>query len=101
MHSDFWPDHLFNPKNVLFLNFHNTTVDAGIASTTSDAVNVNAIMQQLNHGKLTRNEIQILIDFLLNKQQDTANVIHSDWSDDPIHKLRNQLDEKDRLLGEE
>lgn len=58
-------------------------------------------MQQLGHAELTRNEIQILIDFLLNKQQDTANVTHSDWSDDPIHKLRNQLDEKDRLLGEE
>lgn len=76
-------------------------VDAGVASTTSDAVNVNAIMQQLGRAELTRNEIQILIDFLLNKQQDTANVTHSDWSDDPIHKLRNQLDEKDRLLAEE
>lgn len=58
-------------------------------------------MQQLGRADLTRNEIQILIDFLLNKQQDTANVTHSDWSDDPIHKLRNQLDEKDRLLAEE
>lgn len=58
-------------------------------------------MQQLGRTELTRNEIQILIDFLLNKQQDTANVTHSDWSDDPIHKLRNQLEEKDRLLAEE
>lgn len=58
-------------------------------------------MQQLGRTELTRGEIQILIEFLLNKQQDTASVIHSDWSDDPIHKLRNQLDEKDRLLGEE
>lgn len=76
-------------------------VDAGIASTTSEAVNVNAIMQQLGRTELTRGEIQILIDFLLNKQQDTATVTHSDWSDDPIHKLRNQLDEKDRLLADE
>lgn len=50
---------------------------------------------------MTRGEIQILIDFLLNKQQDTATVTHSDWSDDPIHKLRNQLEEKDCLLAEE
>ncbi|XP_055315743.1 ribosome-binding protein 1 isoform X2 [Sitodiplosis mosellana] len=76
-------------------------VDAGVASSTSEAVNVNAIIQQLGRVELTRNEIQILIDFLLNKQQDTGSVIHSDWSDDPIHKLRNQLEEKDRLLAEE
>lgn len=84
----------------LFLSFR-SLVDAGVASSTSEAVNVNAIIQQLGRVELTRNEIQILIDFLLNKQQDTANVTHSDWSDDPIHKLRNQLEEKDRLLGEE
>lgn len=76
-------------------------VDAGVASSTSDAVNVNAIIQQLGKTELTRNEIQILIDFLLNKQQDTGSVTHSDWSDDPIHKLRNQLEEKDRSLAEE
>lgn len=58
-------------------------------------------MQRLGQAELTRNEIQILIDFLLNKQQDTASVTHSDWSDDPVHKLRNQLEEKDRLLTEE
>lgn len=55
----------------------------------------------MGHAELTRSEIQILIDFLLNKQQDTGNVTHSDWSDDPIHKLRNQLESKDRLLAEE
>lgn len=86
---------------ILFFSFRQNQVDAGVASIPSDAVNVNAIMQQLGRTELTRNEIQILIDFLLNKQQDTANVTHSDWSDDPIHKLRNQLDEKDRLLAEE
>lgn len=76
-------------------------VDAGVASTTSEAVNVNAIIHQLGRVELTRSEIQILIDFLLNKQQDTATVTHSDWSDDPVHKLRNQLEEKDRQLSEE
>lgn len=81
--------------------FLSRLVNAGVASSTSEAVNVNAIIQQLGRVELTRNEIQILIDFLLNKQQDTASVTHSDWSDDPIHKLRNQLEEKDRLLAEE
>lgn len=77
-------------------------VDAGVAAAGgSEAVNVNAIMQQLGRTELTRNEIQILIDFLLNKQQDTANVTHSDWSDDPLHKLRKQIEDTNRLLAEE
>lgn len=77
-------------------------VDAGVAAAAgADVVNVNAFMQQLGHSELTRNEIQILIDFLLNKQQDTSTAAHSDWSDDPIHKLRKQIDEKSRLLTEE
>lgn len=77
------------------------SVDAGVASSTVDEVNVNAIITLLGRSELTRSEIQILIDFLLNKQQDTANVTHSDWSDDIAHKLRKQLEEKDRVLTEE
>lgn len=76
-------------------------VDAGVASSTTDDVNVNVIMQFLGRTELTRGEIQILIDFLLNKQQDTINVTNCDWSDDIVQKLRKQLDEKDRQLGEE
>lgn len=55
----------------------------------------------LGRSELTRGEIQLLIDFLLNKQQDTANVTHSDWSDDIVQKLRRQIEEKDRALSEE
>lgn len=58
-------------------------------------------MKLLSRTELTRSEIQILIDFLLNKQQDTASVTHSDWSDDLVHKLRKQLEEKDRTIVEE
>lgn len=58
-------------------------------------------MKLLTRTELTRSEIQILIDFLLNKQQDTASVTHSDWSDDLVHKLRKQLEEKDRTIVEE
>lgn len=77
------------------------SVDAGVASSTVDEINVNAIITLLGRSELTRSEIQILIDFLLNKQQDTINVTHSDWSDDIAHKLRKQLEEKDRILTEE
>lgn len=91
-----------NSKENNVKHFVSITVDAGVAAFGgSEAVNVNAIMQQLGRTELTRNEIQILIEFLLNKQQDTANVIHSDWSDDPLHKLRKQIEEKDRLLADE
>lgn len=76
-------------------------VDAGVASSTSEAVNVNGIMKQLGRTELSRSEIQILIDFLLNKQQDTGNVVHSDWSDDPMSKIRKQMEETNRLLSEE
>lgn len=76
-------------------------VDAGVASPTTDAVSVNAIMKLLTRTELTRSEIQILIDFLLNKQQDTASVTHSDWSDDIVHKLRKQIEDKDRLMIDE
>lgn len=76
-------------------------VDAGVASTTTDDVNVNVIMQYLGRTELTRSEIQILIDFLLNKQQDSINVNNCDWSDDIVQKLRRQVEEKDRRLTEE
>lgn len=76
-------------------------VDAGVASTTTDDVNVNIIMQFLGRTELTRSEIQILIDFLLNKQQDSINVNNCDWSDDIVQKLRRQLEDKDRQLNEE
>lgn len=63
-------------------------------------MNVNAMIGMLGKVDLTRGEIQILIDYLLNKQQDTI-VNHSDWSDDIVQKLRKQLEEKDRELAEE
>lgn len=63
-------------------------------------MNVNAMIGMLGKVDLTRGEIQILIDYLLNKQQDTI-VNHSDWSDDIVQKLRKQLEDKDRELAEE
>lgn len=63
-------------------------------------MNVSAMIGMLGKVDLTRGEIQILIDYLLNKQQDTI-VNHSDWSDDIVQKLRKQLEDKDRELAEE
>lgn len=63
-------------------------------------MNVSAMIGMLGKVDLTRGEIQILIDYLLNKQQDTI-VNHSDWSDDIVQKLRRQLEDKDRELAEE
>ncbi len=63
-------------------------------------MNVSAMIGMLGKVDLTRGEIQILIDYLLNKQQDTI-VNHADWSDDIVQKLRKQLEDKDRELAEE
>ncbi|KAJ6635149.1 hypothetical protein Bhyg_13732, partial [Pseudolycoriella hygida] len=63
-------------------------------------MNVSAMIGMLGKVDLTRGEIQILIDYLLNKQQDTI-VNHSDWSDDIVQKLRKQLEEKSLQLAEE
>lgn len=64
------------------------------------AMNVSAMIGMLGNVDLTRGEIQILIDYLLNKQQDTI-VNHADWSDDIVQKLRKQLEDKERELAEE
>lgn len=65
-----------------------------------DDMSVNTIMSLLGKAELTRSEIQILIDYLLNKQQDnTSN--HSEWSDDIVQKLKRQLADKEKILAEE
>lgn len=57
----------------------------------------------LSKAELTRSEIQILIDFLLNKQQDTITVNHSEWCEgrsDVLLKLKKQLSEKENSVIE-
>ncbi|XP_055377395.1 interaptin isoform X2 [Condylostylus longicornis] len=66
----------------------------------NDVIGVNYLIQLFAKAELNRNDIQILIDFLLNKQQDTAAVAH-EWSDDMVTKLRKQLTEKEKALQEE
>lgn len=71
------------------------------ADLKDEQPSVNMLMHSLGRAELTRSEIQLLIDYLLNKQQDTIAVNHSDWSDDIVQKLKKQLGEKDKQLAEE
>ena len=66
----------------------------------NDTIGVSLLMNLFRRAELNRSEIQILIDYLLNKQQDMPNS-HSEWSDDICQKLKRQLEEKERLLAEE
>ena len=60
-------------------------------------------MPLVQKAALSRSEIQILIDQLLNKQLDNSSE-HSEWTEgrtDPVIKLKKQLAEKEKALFEE
>ncbi|XP_052846296.1 putative uncharacterized protein DDB_G0271606 isoform X2 [Drosophila gunungcola] len=71
-----------------------------LADHQNQTIGVNALMNVFSRAELNRSEIQILIDYLLNKQQDMPSS-HSEWSDDICQKLKRQLEEKEKLLAEE
>ncbi|XP_041675397.1 putative uncharacterized protein DDB_G0271606 isoform X2 [Drosophila eugracilis] len=71
-----------------------------LADHQNQTIGVNALMNVFSRAELNRSEIQILIDYLLNKQQDMPSS-HSEWSDDICQKLKRQLEEKEKLLVEE
>jgi len=67
-------------------------------------ISVNFLILLLSKADFTRSEIQILIDYLLNKQHDTITVNHSEWSEgksDVVQKLKKQLSEKEKALEDE
>lgn len=65
-----------------------------------DIQGVNGLIKLFSNADLNRSEIQLLIDFLLNKQQDMPE-IHSSWSDDIVPKLRKELElARNELLEE-
>lgn len=74
----------------------NELITQQLAAEVHDAVNVQSLVRILGKADLPRNDIQILIDFLLNKQQDTLTKDPSEWNDpsDPLQKLKKQLQEK-------
>ncbi|XP_025830001.1 ribosome-binding protein 1 isoform X3 [Agrilus planipennis] len=65
-------------------------------------VNVQLLIDAVRTAELSRSEVQILIDLLLNKQHEASP--DSEWSEgkaDPVQKLKKQLAEKEKLLSEE
>lgn len=71
-----------------------------LAEYQNQTIGVNALINVFSRAELNRSEIQILIDYLLNKQQDMP-ASHAEWSDDICQKLKRQLEEKEKLLAEE
>lgn len=58
----------------------------------------------MSRADLTKNQIQVLIDFLLNKQSDTLAHDPTEWSEgksDLVQKLKKQLQEKEAQLKNE
>ena len=79
--------------------FHSTYFLGG----DKDGVNVSLLMTLVQKAELSRSEIQILIDQLLNKQLDNPSE-HSEWIEgraDPMIKLKKQLAEKEKALDDE
>ena len=81
----------------------NEMITKQLAAEIQDDTNVQTFVRILGKADLPRNEIQILIDFLLNKQQDTLTKDPSEWNDpsDPLQKLKKQLQDKELLLKAE
>ncbi|KRF99870.1 uncharacterized protein Dwil_GK13790, isoform B [Drosophila willistoni] len=71
-----------------------------LAEHQNQSFGVSALMNVFARTELNRSEIQILIDYLLNKQQDMP-ASHAEWSDDICQKLKRQLEEKEKLLADE
>ncbi|RZB39983.1 ribosome-binding protein 1-like [Asbolus verrucosus] len=65
--------------------------------------NMSVLLNLVRKAELSRSEVQILIDLLLNKQHEAPAVL-DEWSEgksDPVQKLKKQLAEKEKLLLEE
>ncbi|XP_053613268.1 ribosome-binding protein 1 isoform X2 [Plodia interpunctella] len=66
-------------------------------------VNVGELVRVVREAPLSRTEIQILTDALLNKHHDPL-VQHAEWTEgpnDPIQKLKKQLADKEKALADE
>ncbi|XP_013170492.1 PREDICTED: ribosome-binding protein 1 [Papilio xuthus] len=69
----------------------------------SGGVAVSELVRVVREAALSRNEIQILTDALLNKHHDPLPE-HSEWTEgpnDPMQKLKKQLAEKEKALADE
>lgn len=78
-----------------------STVDNG---PVADENSITPLIRDLSRADLTKNQIQVLIDFLLNKQSDTIVRDPTEWSEgksDILQKIRKQLQEKEAQLKNE
>lgn len=58
-----------------------SAVDSGVMTLVSDETGITPLIRELSRADLTKNQIQVLIDFLLNKQSDTITHDPSEWSE--------------------
>lgn len=81
-----------------------SAVDGGVVQLVSDETGITPLIRELSRADLTKNQIQVLIDFLLNKQSDTLAHDPTEWSEgksDLVQKLKKQLQEKEAQLKNE
>lgn len=81
-----------------------TAVDSPAAQVVSDSTGINPLLREISRADLTKNQMQILIDFLLNKQSDTLARDPTEWSEgksDLVQKLKKQLQDKEAQLKDE
>lgn len=70
----------------------------------SDETGITPLIREISRADLTKNQIQVLIDFLLNKQSDTLAHDPTEWTEgksDLVQKLKKQLQEKEAQLKNE
>lgn len=81
-----------------------SAMDGGVVQLVSDETGITPLIRELSRADLTKNQIQVLIDFLLNKQSDTLAHDPTEWSEgksDLVQKLKKQLQEKEAQLKNE
>lgn len=81
-----------------------SAVDGGVVQLASDEAGITPVIREIRRADLTKNQIQVLIDFLLNKQSDTFAQDPTEWSEgksDLVQKLKKQLQEKEAQLKNE
>lgn len=81
-----------------------SAVDSAAVQLVSDETGITPLIFEMSRADLTKNQIQVLIDFLLNKQSDTVARDPTEWSEgksDLVQKLKKQLQEKEAQLKNE
>jgi ribosome-binding protein 1 len=81
-----------------------TIVEANSLRFVTDETGITPLIRELSRADMTKNQIQVLIDFLLNKQSDTTARDPTEWSEgksDVNQKLKKQLQEKEAQLKNE